>query len=82
VSDCCLTPNQQYEELDFSKNSSKPYKNTNLDKEDILTIILFFQYPRWVSEWLLYNANSAIFQLYYGESKLIMNEMMMRSALF
>ena len=28
------------------------------------------------------NANSAIFQLYYGENKLITNEMMMRFALF
>jgi len=28
----------------------------------------------------LFNANSAIFQLYYGENKLIFNEMMMRSA--
>jgi hypothetical protein len=37
VSDCCLTPNEQYEELDISKNSGKPYKNTNFDKEDILT---------------------------------------------
>jgi hypothetical protein len=36
VSDCCLTPNDQYEELDISKNSGKPYKNTNFDKEDIL----------------------------------------------
>ena len=36
----------------------------------------------WVSEWLLFNANSAIFQLYYGENKLIFNEIMMRSALF
>jgi hypothetical protein len=36
VSDCCLTPNEQYEELDISKNSGKPYKNTNFDKEDIL----------------------------------------------
>jgi hypothetical protein len=35
VSDCCLTPNDQYEELDISKNSGKPYKNTNFDKEDI-----------------------------------------------
>jgi hypothetical protein len=34
-----------------------------------------------VSEWLLFNANSAIFQLYHGENKLIFNEMMMRSAL-
>jgi hypothetical protein len=35
-----------------------------------------------VSEWLLFNANSAIFQLYYGENKLLFNEMMMSSALF
>jgi hypothetical protein len=35
VSDC-LTPSEQYEELRFSKNSDKPYKNTNFDKEDIL----------------------------------------------
>jgi len=27
-------------------------------------------------------ANSAIFKLYHGENKLIINEMMMRSALF
>ena len=26
---------------------------------------------KWVSEWLLFNANSAIFQLYHGENKLI-----------
>jgi len=30
----------------------------------------------------LLNANSAIFQLYYGENKLIINEMMMTPALF
>jgi hypothetical protein len=35
-----------------------------------------------VSEWLLFNANSAIFQLYHGEDKLIVNEMMMMSALY
>ena len=35
-----------------------------------------------VSEWLLFNANSAIFQLYHGENKMIFNEMMMRSALY
>jgi hypothetical protein len=34
------------------------------------------------NEWLLFNANSAIFQLYHGENKLIFNEMMMRSALY
>jgi hypothetical protein len=37
---------------------------------------------KWVSEWLLFNANSAIFQLYHGDNKLIINEMMMRSALY
>jgi hypothetical protein len=36
----------------------------------------------WVSEWLLPNANSAIFQLYRGENKLIFNKMMMRSTLY
>ena len=36
----------------------------------------------WVSEWLLFNANSAIFQLYHGENKLIVNEMMMISIRF
>ena len=34
------------------------------------------------SEWLLFNANSAIFQLYHGENKLSVNEMMMTSALY
>ena len=41
---------------------------------DVLKIDKF-----WMSEWLLFNANSAIFQLYYCENKLIFNEMMMRS---
>jgi hypothetical protein len=35
-----------------------------------------------MSEWLLLRANSAFFQLYHGENKLIFNEMMMRSALY
>jgi hypothetical protein len=35
-----------------------------------------------LNECLLFNANSAICQLYHGENKLIFNEMMMRSALF
>ena len=35
-----------------------------------------------MSEWLLLIDSSVIFQLYYGENKLIFNEMMMRSALF
>ena len=32
-----------------------------------------------MSEWVLFNANSAIFQLLHGENKLIFNEMMMMS---
>ena len=34
------------------------------------------------SEGLLYNANSAICQLYHGKNKLILNKMMIRSALY
>jgi hypothetical protein len=26
---------------------------------------------KWVSEWLLFNSNSAIYELYHGENKLI-----------
>jgi hypothetical protein len=33
----------------------------------------------WVSEWLLFNANSAIFQLYHDENKLIVNEIMYKT---
>jgi hypothetical protein len=36
----------------------------------------------WVSEWLLFNANSAIVQLYHDGNKLISNEMMMREVRF
>jgi hypothetical protein len=32
-----------------------------------------------MSEWLLFTANSVIFQLYHGENKLIFNEMIPRS---
>jgi len=35
-----------------------------------------------VSEWLLFNANSSNIQLYYGENKLIENEMITRSVLY
>ena len=35
-----------------------------------------------MSEWLLFDVNSANFQLYHGENKLIVNEMMMMSALY
>ena len=35
-----------------------------------------------MSEWLLFNANFAIVQLYHGEHKLIFNGMMMRSVFY
>ena len=35
-----------------------------------------------MSEWLLFNAISTIFQLYHIENKLIFNEMIMISALY
>ena len=42
MSDCCLAPNEQYEELDISKNSGKPCKNANFDKGDILANLKSF----------------------------------------
>jgi hypothetical protein len=50
----------------------------------ILTLCNQFLSPLqlWVSEWLLFSGNSAIFQVYHGENKLIFNEMMMRSTLY
>jgi hypothetical protein len=35
-----------------------------------------------IGEWLVLNANSALFQIYHGENKLIFEEKMIRSALF
>jgi hypothetical protein len=44
-------------------------------KYEVLICIIL----EWVSEWLLFNANSAIFLLYHGENMLIFNEIMMSS---
>jgi hypothetical protein len=49
---------------------------------NVAGLLLIHLVMRGVSEWLLFNANSAIFQLYHGENNLIFNEIMMRSALF
>ena len=43
-------------------------------KITVLTNTVFWGYM-YKSEWLLLNTNSAIFQLYHGENKLILNEM-------
>jgi hypothetical protein len=53
-----------------------------LDFKSIKSLTLTFDLLIQMSEWLLYNANSAIFQLYHGENELIFNEMMMTSALY
>ena len=51
--------------------------------DDLFVFFFFFFIVLfWVNEWLLFNANSVIFQLYYGENKLIFNEMVMKSALY
>jgi hypothetical protein len=49
----------------------------------VLTLSMnFMAWLEYVSEWLLLNANSAIFQLYHGKNKLVFNEIMMRFVLF
>ena len=46
----------------------------------LLLLLKTVIYDMTTREWLLFNANSTIFQLYHGENKLIFNKMMMRSA--
>jgi hypothetical protein len=53
-----------------------------VEKQSQNTVLVFKNINIWVSEWLLFNANSAIVHLYHGENRLIFNEMMMRSALY
>ena len=56
-----------------------------------ISVVLTQSGPTWistdifvyeVSEWLLFNANSVIYQLYHGRNRLIFKEMMMRSTLY
>jgi hypothetical protein len=46
------------------------------------TVSLYHDNYVSTSEWLLFDANSAIVQLWHGDNKLIFNEMIMRSALY
>ena len=39
-------------------------------------------FSKAMSEWVLFNTNSAIFQLYHGENKLFFNEMMLMTSLY
>jgi hypothetical protein len=54
----------------------------NTDHPIVIVMYMFYLYfhklqgIQRVSEWLLFNANSAIFQLYHQENMLIFNEMM------
>jgi hypothetical protein len=38
--------------------------------------------PLWVIDWLLFNANSEMFQLYHAKNKLIFDEIKVSSALY
>jgi hypothetical protein len=55
-------------------------RHVSSDIHLIFVVYRFGKFKFW-SEWLLFNANSAIFQLYHGENKVIFNEIM-RSALY
>ena len=50
----------------------------------LVSYLIYISWKLYIeSEWLLFSANSAVFQLYHGENKLIlMMMMMMRSALY
>ena len=54
--------------------------NKSIFQSFVMSCFLFM--INWVSAWLLFNANSAFFQQYNGEKKLIFNEMMMRPPLY
>ena len=57
-------------------------KNTWINLSLFNTFIKIQMNLMVLSEWLMLNANSAIFQLYHGKNKLIFNEMMMSLALY
>ena len=50
------------------------FQNWVTQTQTVISLIVSLALMKWVSEWLLFNANSAIFQLYHGENKLIFNE--------
>ena len=72
---------KQYYYCSFNKNLKNWTAAPNAHVTPIQSPITL-EHRKWVSEWLLFNANSVIFQLYYGENKLIFNEMMMTPALY
>jgi hypothetical protein len=75
----------KYNEFRKKKKYNKKQQiiEMSINKISLLFIFkMYFNYDSWVSECLLFNANSAIFQLYHGENKLIFIEMMMSSTLY
>ena len=57
-------------------------QNIFLEKNHNPPLQVKWSFPYYsVSEWLLFNANSTIFQLYHGKNKLIFKDMKKRSAL-
>ena len=53
------------------------------NQRKVLYICKFCIDKNLVNEWVIvFNVNSAIFQLHHGENKLIFYEIMMRSALY
>jgi hypothetical protein len=51
-------------------------RNLIIINNDLTVECSFLGHFTVVSGWLLFNVNSAIFQLYHGENKLLFNEMM------
>ena len=71
--------------LQFPKINISPTLNNTYSLMMVSEWLLLtdrFPYVEWVSEWLMFNTSSAIFQQYHGENTLIFNEMMIRSTLY
>jgi hypothetical protein len=61
----------------------KENSDTQIKKYSDLDIVYIMQLPmHLVSKWLLFNTNSAIFQLNHNTKNLLFNEMVMKTALY
>ena len=65
-------------QIHHTRGEEANHYNTDVDRQN--SSIATYAYM--ISEWLVFNANSAIYQLYHGENKLIFNEMKVRSTLY
>ena len=83
--DILLTDMQAYEAvrwaIDRLNKKNEELNGEFLNNSYIPGITLGKYNLSWERDWLLFNTNSAIFQLYHGKIKLIFNKMMM-SALY